>query len=146
MSGQSRFGQRGRGQSGWRGLGSAVLGASALATLACSSAEDRSRLSPLDAPDVSDEELANRAYVISELSNDLFIVDLSTMKAVGKVDTSISGEVNANHMAMLSRDGGKIYLSAADQDAIVVVDTRTLEISRRIDLGSHPTHSQACFG
>ena len=47
-------------------------------------------------PDVSSidggpsmEDLANRAYVISEQSNDLFIVDLETMTEVGRLDTTI---------------------------------------------------------
>ncbi|MEO8178750.1 MAG: hypothetical protein ABI895_07950 [Deltaproteobacteria bacterium] len=137
--------QSGRGQSACWGLGRAVLGAGVLVTLGCSSAEDRSLLSPLDAPTISEETLANRAYVISNESNDLFIVDLSTMKEVGNVDTSISEEVNGNHMAMVSKDGSKLYVSAADQDAVIVVDARTLEITRRIDMGSHPTHSEACF-
>ena len=121
------------------------LGAVALAALGCSSSEDRSLLSPLDAPLPTEQELANRAYVISEQSNDLFIVDLSTMKEVARVDTGISEEPNGNHMSMLSRDGSKLYVSAADQGQIVVVDARTLEISRTIELGSHPTHSEACF-
>jgi DNA-binding beta-propeller fold protein YncE len=141
-SGQTRFA---RGATGWRGLSRAVLGAGALAALGCSSAEDRSLLSPLEPARASEEELANRAYVISNESNDLFVMDLSTMKEVGNVDTSISEEVNGNHMAMLSKDGSKLYVSAAEQDALVVVDARTLEIIKRIDMGAHPTHSEACF-
>jgi YVTN family beta-propeller protein len=121
------------------------LGALALAALGCSSAEDRSLLSPMDVPLPTAEELQHRAYVISEQSNDLFIVDLSTMKEVARVDTGISEEPNGNHMSMLSRDGSKIYVSAADQGQVVVVDARTLQISKTIELGSHPTHSEACF-
>jgi YVTN family beta-propeller protein len=139
MSSPRKFARRGS------GLGALALGLNALAALGCSSDQDRSLLSPLDPPAISEAELANRAYVISNESNDLFIVDLSTMKEVGNVDTSISGEVNGNHMAMVSKDGSKLYVSAADQNALVVVDARTLEVSKLIALGSHPTHSEACF-
>jgi YVTN family beta-propeller protein len=96
--------------------------------------------------EVAPEDLANRAYVISEQSNDLFVVDLATMSEVGRVDTSASNGVNANHMSMLSADGRKLYITAAAQDALVVVDTTTLEVVRRIDLGAHPTHAESCIG
>jgi YVTN family beta-propeller protein len=130
------------GQRSWWGRFAALaVAAGALGSVGCSS-EDSSRLTDIEA---TDEQLANRAYVISEESNDLFIVDLSNMSEVGNVDTGINGEANSNHMAMLSQDGSKIYVSASAQNAVVVVDTRTLEVVRRIDLGLHPTHSEACF-
>lgn len=98
------------------------------------------------AAEVTAEDLANRAYVISEGSNDLFVVDLSTMSEVGRVDTSVGSGVNANHMSMLSADGRKIYITASDQDALAVVDAASLELVRRIDLGAHPTHAESCLG
>lgn len=125
----------------WGRLASLALGIGALGAVGCSS-QDSSRLTDLD---VSDEQLANRAYVISEHSNDLFVMDLATMTEVGTVDTSIGEQANSNHMSMLSRDGSKLYVSATDENAIVVVDTRSLEVVRRIDLGLRPTHSEACF-
>ncbi len=123
---------------GQRTLGSVV---GLIACMACGDSEDASAIDG-----VSTEELADRAYVISEHSNDLFVVDLSNMTEVGRVDTSISAEVNSNHMSMLSKDGRKIYVTATDQDALVVVDTTTLRVTGRIDLGAHPTHAEACFG
>jgi YVTN family beta-propeller protein len=119
----------------------AIVVVSALLAAACSNSQDVPGLE-----DVSPVNLADRAYVISEQSNELFVVDLGTMTEVGKVDTSLSTEVNGNHMSMLSRDGRKIYVSAADQDAVVVVDTTTLQVLSRIELGIHPTHAEACFG
>ena len=121
-------------------MGTSVTGI-ALVALGCSDSRDASSLT-----DVSVEELATRAYVISEQSNELFVMDLGTMSEVAKVDTSVSTGVNGNHMSMLSRDGSKLYVMATNEDAAVVVDTRTLRVQGRIEVGAHPTHAQACFG
>lgn len=96
--------------------------------------------------EVTPEDLANRAYVISEESNELFVVDLSTLSEVGKVDTSVGIGPNANHMSMLNPDGSKVYVVASDTDTLVVVDTTTLEVIRQVPLGAHPTHAEACPG
>lgn len=120
------------------GVGWAALGACVLA--ACSGGD-----APDALEDVSPEALADRAYVISEQSNELFVVDLGTMRPVASVDTSVGAGPNANHMSMLSRDGSKVYVAATEQNALVVVDARTLEVVRSIEVGSHPTHAEACF-
>jgi YVTN family beta-propeller protein len=91
-------------------------------------------------------DLANRAYVISEGSNELFVVDLSSLSEVGKVDTSVGIGPNANHMSMLNGDGSKMYITATDHDTLVVVDTTTLEVVRQVPLGAHPTHAEMCPG
>jgi YVTN family beta-propeller protein len=121
---------------------------SAMATVlcvACGASDEASGVT-----DVTPEDLANRAYVISEQSNELFVMDLSTMAEVGKVDTSVSGAasggVNSNHMSMLSGDGSKIFITASALDTVVVVDTVTLEVSRQISVGAHPTHAESCLG
>lgn len=124
------------------GRSSSLCAAASLAALgvACGS--------PGDVGDaaVSAEDLGSRAYVISEQSNELFVVDLATMSEVGKVDTSVGVGRNANHMSMLNRDGSKIYITAADHDALVVVDTTTLQVARQVPLGAHPTHAEMCLG
>ncbi|MCG8421396.1 MAG: YncE family protein, partial [Proteobacteria bacterium] len=91
------------------------------------------------------EALANRAYVISENSDDLFIVDLRTMTEVAKIDTNIGVGINRNHMAVLSQDGSKLYLTATHHSAIAVVDTIELEVAKIIPIGAHPSHANACF-
>lgn len=146
--GRARHGFRNAsGQNGWF-LRTLLLGT--LATACGSSKGDDlaqvvgDSLTPDGSATITAEDLANRAYVISDKSNDMFIVDLSSMTQVAKVDTSISEAVNGNHMAMLSPDGSKIYVSAAALGAMVVLDARTLEIQKRIDLGTHPTHSEMC--
>lgn len=98
-----------------------------------------------DTSSVEPPDLLQRAYVISEQSNDLFVVDLAGMTEVGKVDTGVGSGVNANHMSMLSRDGSKLYVTATNEDAAVVIDTQTLSVLGRIELGAHPTHAEACF-
>jgi DNA-binding beta-propeller fold protein YncE len=148
MSGHRRSDERLSG--GWSRYGSwaLVAAASSLGLVACGSEDTSSREAlPGDGPvDISAEDLANRAYVISNESNELFVVDLSTMNEVAKVDTSVGEGVNGNHMSMLSKDGSKLYISAAEEGVMVVMDARTLQIKSRIELGIHPTHSEACFG
>jgi YVTN family beta-propeller protein len=113
----------------------------ALLAVACGGSEQGSN----DA-DVTVEDLSERAYVISEQSNELFVVDLSTLTEVGKVDTSVGSGTNANHMSMLSGDGRKMYITASAHDTLVVVDTTSLEVVRQISLGAHPTHAESCLG
>jgi YVTN family beta-propeller protein len=114
---------------------------SAALSLACGSSEDASTLT-----DVTPEDLANRAYVISEESNELFVMDLSTMSEVGKLDTSVGTGANANHMSMLNGDGSKLFVTATDHETVVVVDTATLAVTRQILVGAHPTHAESCVG
>lgn len=124
----------GRAKAGFCGVSYAAL------ALACGSSEDATNVADVPA------DLSNRAYVISEESNELFVVDLSTMTEVGKVDTSVSAEANGNHMSMLNADGSKMFITAAGRDTLVVVDTTTLEVTRQIGLGAHPTHAEMCPG
>lgn len=123
-----------RALAGWCGV------ASALGCVACGGAEDMSGAG--EAP----VDLASRAYVISEQSNELFVMDFSTMAEVGKVDTSVGGGANANHMSMLSGDATKIFITASEHDTVVVVDTASLTVSRQIPVGAHPTHAESCMG
>jgi YVTN family beta-propeller protein len=118
-----------------------VVGA-ALSCVACGGSEDVSDAMAGAEP----ADLANRAYVISEESNELFVMDLSRMAEVGKVDTSVSSGVNSNHMSMLNGDGSKIFITASEHDTVVVVDTATLAVSRQIPVGAHPTHAESCMG
>ncbi|GEM_PF-1600082 len=95
--------------------------------------------------DSSPEALENRAYVISEESDDLFVVDLRDMSQVAKVDIGTGSGTNANHMAILSKGGTKLYVSATHHNDIVVFDTVKMETVRRIKVGGHPTHASACI-
>lgn len=99
-----------------------------------------------ETPDVSRSALMHRAYVVSELSDDLFIVDLKTMKKVGKIDTNVGRGINENHMAVVSEDGGKLFITATAHGSIAVVDTVAQRVTNTIKIGPHNTHASACFG
>lgn len=102
--------------------------------LACHRGEDAK-------PPAADVDLRDRAYVVSELSNELFVFDHKTLKAVGSVDTTaVPGTINANHMAMVTPDGAKVYVSASEAGMLVVVDAQTLAVTKRIPVGAHVTH------
>lgn len=92
------------------------------------------------------EALKNRAYVVSELSDDLFVVDLALLKEVGKVDTNVGTGINENHMAVVSEDGRKLFITATAHGSIAVVDTVKLQVTNTIKVGPHNTHANACFG
>ena len=113
-----------------------------LGAVACSDSDDAL---DAEAAATAREMLENRAYVVSERSDELFVMDLRDMSRVGSVSTTVDTGVNANHMAMLSRDGRKTYVMATDKDAIVVVDNVSLEIIGTIAVGAHPTHANHCF-
>ena len=104
-----------------------------LALLACSK--------PDAAPSASSPDLMDRAYVVSNLSNELFVFDYDTLDEVGSLDTTITSDTpNGNHMAMVSMDGTKIYISAAEAGQLVVVDAATLTLMKTIPIGTHATH------
>ncbi len=96
--------------------------------------------------EVTREALLNRAYVVSELSDDLFIVDLTAMKKVGKIDINVGSGINQNHMAVLSKDGAKLFVTATAHGSIAVVDTVAQRVTNTIQIGPHNTHANACFG
>ena len=118
-----------------------LVAAAVMAAVGCSSDENG-----VETLEVSGEALMHRAYVVSELSDDLFIVDLRTMKEVGKIDTNVGGGINENHMAVLSEDATKLFITATAHGSIAVVDTATQRVSNVIKVGPHNTHASACYG
>ena len=78
-------------------------------------------------------KLTDRAYVVSNESNDLFVFDHATLEQVGSLDiTAVEGAVNGNHMAMVTEDGAKVYVTAADQDMLVVVDAASMKVTKKM--------------
>lgn len=85
--------------------------------------------------------LTDRAYVVSETSNELFVFDAKTLAEIGTVDTTVeAGLVNGNHMAMVTGDGAKVYVSASETNRLVVFDAATLGRIGTIPVGRHNTH------
>jgi YVTN family beta-propeller protein len=87
-------------------------------------------------PGTSTEALANRAYIVSLESDELTVIDLSSLEIIARAPTSGI----ANHMAEVSADFTKIYVDSSDSEETVVVDARTFEVIKRIKTGVHPTH------
>lgn len=95
--------------------------------------------SPDQAP--TSEELNDRAYVVSELSNELFVFNAETLEEVASIDSSVRPNApNANHMAMVVANGSKVYISATEADSVVVVDAGTLEVKGTLPVGASNTH------
>ncbi|MDP2306471.1 MAG: hypothetical protein Q8P18_10635 [Pseudomonadota bacterium] len=94
---------------------------------------------PLDAAESAD--LLHRAYVVSNESNEMFVFDYETLEEIGSLDTTVTnGAVNGNHMAMVGMDGKTIYTTAAEQDALVIIDAATLTVKKTMPIGDHATH------
>lgn len=85
---------------------------------------------------VTSQELANRAYIVSKDSDELTVIDLTKLEIIAQVRTAGV----SNHMAELNADFTKIYIDSSDTDETVVVDARALEVIKRIEVGHHPTH------
>lgn len=83
-----------------------------------------------------DVDLAQRAYVVSQQSDELTVIDTESHRVIGQVPT---GGV-ANHMAEISADLGKVFVVSSGTDEVVVIDARSLEVTGRIPVAGHPTH------
>lgn len=108
------------------GIRAVALGITATVAVACSD----------DEPIPSASELANRAYVVTRDADALIAIDLATLEIIDIVRT---GAVTT-HMAEVSADFSKVYLSSTDTDEVVVVDARTLEVTRRLAVHRSPAH------
>lgn len=124
------------------GLWLACMGGTALLSVGCGSDAGANPES-----EAKGDALLQRAYVVSEMSDDLFVVDLRSMEEVKKIDIRVGGAgVNGDHMAILSEDGAKVYVSATAKNSMVVVDAARLRVSKEIKIGPHNTHANTCFG
>ncbi len=86
--------------------------------------------------------LRDRAFVVSEESDELFVFDHASLAAIDSVDTNVvPGRVNGNHMAMVTPDGRKVYVSASEADSLVVFDAASLARITTIPVGRHATHT-----
>jgi DNA-binding beta-propeller fold protein YncE len=81
-------------------------------------------------------DLTQRAYIVSEEHEDLTVIDLASLSVIAKVPTAGAG----NHMAELSTDFTKSYVSSPETNEVIVVDNRTFAVTKRIKVNAHPTH------
>jgi len=89
-----------------------------------------------DNQSASPDDLTRRAYVVAQESDELTVIDIDTHEIVGQVHTLGLG----NHMAELSPDFAKVYVSSPGTAEVIVVDARTLTRTGSIGVGRHPTH------
>jgi DNA-binding beta-propeller fold protein YncE len=95
------------------------------------------------------EDLLQRAYIVSEESDELTVIDLRDLSVIGRVATLGKG----NHMAELNADFTKAYVSSPDTNEIIVVDVKGMQVMNRIGMApgtfqvrsrlstaAHPTH------
>jgi DNA-binding beta-propeller fold protein YncE len=81
-------------------------------------------------------DLERRAYIVSEASDELTVIDLDRLEIIGRVQTASEG----NHMAELSADFTKAYVDSPVTSETVVVDVRNFEVVKRIPVAEHATH------
>lgn len=117
-----------------------VAGALLVLTGACSGDGDKDSggdsEKELGSSNVTADELANRAYIISKDSSEMTIIDLKSLKVIGRVDTGGVG----NHMAELTPDFSESFVDSPETNESIVVDNRTQKIITRVPLSGFPTH------
>src|SRR5436190_9996163 len=114
-----------------RGLVCAVwMACGACGSEAAPESSDDGLLSP------SQRQLEQRAYIVSEHSEELTVIDLDKLEIIGRVPTGGVG----NHMAELTGDFTQILVTSSGTDEGIVVDTKRLTVQGSIPLTGHPTH------
>src|SRR5712691_11277383 len=63
------------------------------------------------------------------------IIDPATNKVVGEIR-----DIEANHGAVVSPDGSRIYISDEAMSTLDVADSKTLQVIKRIPLSAHPNN------
>jgi YVTN family beta-propeller protein len=81
-------------------------------------------------------DLQNRAYIISRDSDDVTVIDLNELTVIADVKT----RGTQGHEGMLSGDDTQLYVDSEASNETEVIDTRTLEVTARLQTPRHPTH------
>jgi len=76
-----------------------------------------------------------RIIQTNSAGDDVSVIDPATNKVVG----TIKG-IEVNHGATAAPDGSHYYISNEERSTLDVVDTRTLEVIRRVPLSGHPNN------
>jgi len=84
----------------------------------------------------SQRALEQRAYIISQQSDELTVLDLDKLEILARIPT---GGV-ANHMAELSGDFRQVLVTSGGTDEAVLVDAEKLTVQGSIEVTGHPTH------
>src|SRR5499426_1410408 len=75
--------------------------------------------------------------IVDRDSNDIAFMDIATKKIVGR--TFLGNNANP-HMVMMSPDGRYVVTGGTRANAAYIVDARTLELVKKINVGIGPEH------
>ena len=94
---------------------------------------------PTAAPDASVKiaDPTSVVMIVNRDSNDISFMDIKTKKIVGR--TFLGKNVNP-HMVMMSPDGRYLVTGGTSSNTAYIIDTRTLEIVKKIPVGFAPEH------
>jgi YVTN family beta-propeller protein len=76
-----------------------------------------------------------RVLQTNSLGGSVHVIDPATQRVVGEIDG-----VPVNHGVAASDDGSRIYVSSEAQRAVMVIDTRSMEIIKTIPLSARPNN------
>jgi YVTN family beta-propeller protein len=102
--------------------------------LLCGLAACASERKPADK--LTENPLANRAYVVNKDSDELVVIDLEALKIIASVPT---GGVE-NHMAELNGDFTKVYIDSSGTNETILVDATKFDVRARLHPGEFPAH------
>jgi YVTN family beta-propeller protein len=85
---------------------------------------------------VADASAQLRVLQTNSLGGSVHLIDPATQSVVGEIEG-----VPVNHGVQASADGRRIYVSSEAQSAIMVIDTRSMEIIKTIPLSARPNNN-----
>jgi len=90
---------------------------------------------------VEDTSYLQRVYVVNALSSNMTVIDISTPANASILATLPTA--STPHMAALSADSKKVYVSGTLGTAISIFDAKTLTWIKDLAVGAEPTHMSA---
>src|SRR5215217_8999176 len=76
-----------------------------------------------------------RIIQTNSAGDNVHLIDPATNKVVGVIEG-----IEVNHGAAAAPDGGRIYISDEAENALAVVDAKTLRVTDRVPLSGHPNN------
>ena len=82
-----------------------------------------------------------RAYVANIGSDSITVIDLAPGEAAGKKVADVATGAGAEGIAV-SRDGSQVWVTNREDDDVVLVDPKSLEVVARLEAGSFPIRAE----
>jgi len=76
-----------------------------------------------------------RIIQTNSAGDNVHLIDPATNKVVGIIEG-----IEVNHGAAAAPDGSRIYISDEAENALAIVDAKTLRVTRRVPLSGHPNN------